>query len=83
MDNSPVEAPQASKINNFPSQVPNTGKQDPKNKRKGKTKGKGKGKVQVEQALPSELQNSKERNDSYEQCVQYRKNSDGIKEQGG
>ncbi|MBW0496519.1 hypothetical protein O181_036234 [Austropuccinia psidii MF-1] len=41
-------------------------------------KGRGKGKVQVEQTLPTELQNSKERKDSHGQCVQYSKNSDGI-----
>ncbi|MBW0510138.1 hypothetical protein O181_049853 [Austropuccinia psidii MF-1] len=77
MENSPVEAPQASKINNLPSQVPNTGKQA------GKSQTEGKGKGKVEQALPSEFQNSKERNEIYEQCVQYRKNTDGIQKQGG
>ncbi|MBW0531014.1 hypothetical protein O181_070729 [Austropuccinia psidii MF-1] len=41
-----------------------------------------KGKAQVEQALPAELQNSKEREDSHGQCVQYFKNSDGIQKQG-
>ncbi|MBW0570247.1 hypothetical protein O181_109962, partial [Austropuccinia psidii MF-1] len=37
-----------------------------------------KGKAQVKQALPTELQNSQEREDSHGQCVQYGKNSDGI-----
>ncbi|MBW0572002.1 hypothetical protein O181_111717 [Austropuccinia psidii MF-1] len=36
----------------------------------------------MEQALPSELQNSQEREDSHGQCVQYGKNSDGIQKQG-
>ncbi|MBW0584602.1 hypothetical protein O181_124317 [Austropuccinia psidii MF-1] len=43
-----------------------------------KEQSEGKGKIQVEQALPTELQNSKERKDSHGQCVQYGKNSDGI-----
>ncbi|MBW0569566.1 hypothetical protein O181_109281 [Austropuccinia psidii MF-1] len=42
----------------------------------------GKGKAQVEQALPAELQDSQEREDSHGQCVQYGKNSDGIQKQG-
>ncbi|MBW0565953.1 hypothetical protein O181_105668 [Austropuccinia psidii MF-1] len=37
----------------------------------------------MEQALPTELQNPKERKDSHGQCVQYGKNSDGIQKQGG
>ncbi|MBW0522563.1 hypothetical protein O181_062278 [Austropuccinia psidii MF-1] len=48
-----------------------------------KEQSEGKGKVQVEKALPAELQNSKERKDSNGQCVQYGQNSDGIKKQGG
>ncbi|MBW0570446.1 hypothetical protein O181_110161 [Austropuccinia psidii MF-1] len=44
----------------------------------GQAKGKGKVKAQVEQALPSELQNCQEREDIHGQCVQYGKNSDGI-----
>ncbi|MBW0517603.1 hypothetical protein O181_057318 [Austropuccinia psidii MF-1] len=36
----------------------------------------------MEQALPSELQNSQAREDSHGQCVQYGKNSDGIQNQG-
>ncbi|MBW0463337.1 hypothetical protein O181_003052 [Austropuccinia psidii MF-1] len=47
----------------------------------GKEKCKGKGKAQVEQALPAELQNFQEREESHGQCVQYGKNSDGIKKQ--
>ncbi|MBW0548847.1 hypothetical protein O181_088562, partial [Austropuccinia psidii MF-1] len=41
-----------------------------------------KGKAQMEQALPAELQDSQEREDSHAQCVQYGKNSDGIQKQG-
>ncbi|MBW0584865.1 hypothetical protein O181_124580 [Austropuccinia psidii MF-1] len=36
----------------------------------------------MEQALPSELQSSQEREDSHGQCVQYGKNSGGIQKQG-
>ncbi|MBW0555880.1 hypothetical protein O181_095595 [Austropuccinia psidii MF-1] len=43
----------------------------------------GKGKIQVEQALPTESQNSKERKDSHGQCIPYGKDSDGIQKQGG
>ncbi|MBW0518897.1 hypothetical protein O181_058612 [Austropuccinia psidii MF-1] len=78
-DNSPVEAPQVSTSKNTPQQVPNKGKQNQKNNQKGNKKDK----AQVEQALPTELQNSQEREDSHGQCVQYGKNSDGIKKQGG
>ncbi|MBW0527026.1 hypothetical protein O181_066741 [Austropuccinia psidii MF-1] len=46
---------------------------------KDQSEGQAKGKAQMEQSLPSELQNSQEREDSYGQCVQYGKNSDGIK----
>ncbi|MBW0589245.1 hypothetical protein O181_128960, partial [Austropuccinia psidii MF-1] len=45
-------------------------------------KGKGKGKAQVEQALPTELQDFQEREDLHGQCVEYGKNSDGIQKQG-
>ncbi|MBW0566507.1 hypothetical protein O181_106222 [Austropuccinia psidii MF-1] len=51
----------------------------PKEQSEGKAKGKGKGKIKVEQALPTELQNYQEREDSHGQCVQYGKSSDGIK----
>ncbi|MBW0541119.1 hypothetical protein O181_080834 [Austropuccinia psidii MF-1] len=51
--------------------------------KQGQEKGKGKGKIQVEQALPTELQNSQKGEDSQGQCVQYGKNSDGIQKQGG
>ncbi|MBW0552254.1 hypothetical protein O181_091969 [Austropuccinia psidii MF-1] len=43
----------------------------------------GKGKIQVQQALPTKLQNSKEREDSHGQCVQYGKNSYRIQKTGG
>ncbi|MBW0466365.1 hypothetical protein O181_006080 [Austropuccinia psidii MF-1] len=49
---------------------------------KEQSEGKAKGKIQVEQALPTELQNSKEMKDSHGQCVQYGKNSDGIQKEG-
>ncbi|MBW0571822.1 hypothetical protein O181_111537 [Austropuccinia psidii MF-1] len=55
---------------------------NPKDQSEGQAKGKGKGKAQVEQALPSELQNSQERENSHGQCVKYCKNSDGIQKQG-
>ncbi|MBW0559093.1 hypothetical protein O181_098808 [Austropuccinia psidii MF-1] len=51
-------------------------------KQAAKTNQKGKGKAQVEQALPAELQDSQEREDIHEQCVQYGKNSDGIQKPG-
>ncbi|MBW0544205.1 hypothetical protein O181_083920 [Austropuccinia psidii MF-1] len=38
---------------------------NPKDQSEGQAKDKGKGKAQVEQALPSELQNSQEREDSH------------------
>ncbi|MBW0474310.1 hypothetical protein O181_014025 [Austropuccinia psidii MF-1] len=72
-DNSTVKGLQAFKSNNMPQEVPNEGKQ---------AKGKGKDKVQVEQALPTELQNSKEIKYSHGLCVQYSKNSDRIQKQG-
>ncbi|MBW0497276.1 hypothetical protein O181_036991 [Austropuccinia psidii MF-1] len=59
------------------------GQESPKEQSEGQEKGIGKGKNQVEQALPTELQNSKETKDSYGQCAQYGKNSDGIQKQGG
>ncbi|MBW0590600.1 hypothetical protein O181_130315 [Austropuccinia psidii MF-1] len=48
----------------------------PKDQPEGQSKGKGKGKAQVEQALPAELQDYQEREDSHAQCVQYGKNAD-------
>ncbi|MBW0583522.1 hypothetical protein O181_123237 [Austropuccinia psidii MF-1] len=75
-DNSPVEAPQA-------STSAKTGQEISKEKSEGKGKGKGKGKIQVEQALTTELYNSKERKYSHGQYVQYGKNSDGTQKQGG
>ncbi|MBW0556023.1 hypothetical protein O181_095738 [Austropuccinia psidii MF-1] len=47
-----------------------------------KEQSEGKGKIQVEQALPTELQNSQEGEDSYGQFLQYGKYSDGIQKQG-
>ncbi|MBW0581963.1 hypothetical protein O181_121678 [Austropuccinia psidii MF-1] len=55
---------------------------NPKDQPEGQSKGKGKGKAQMEQALPAELQDSQEREDSHGQCVQYGNNSDGIQKQG-
>ncbi|MBW0579856.1 hypothetical protein O181_119571 [Austropuccinia psidii MF-1] len=59
------------------------GQENAKEQSEGKEKCKGKGKIQVEQALPTELQNSQAREDSHGQCVHYGKNSDGIQKQGG
>ncbi|MBW0585617.1 hypothetical protein O181_125332, partial [Austropuccinia psidii MF-1] len=59
------------------------GQANPKEQSEGQEKGKGKGKTQVEQALPTELQNSQEREDIHGQCFQYGKKSDGIQKQGG
>ncbi|MBW0473805.1 hypothetical protein O181_013520 [Austropuccinia psidii MF-1] len=58
------------------------GKENPKEQSEGKVKGKGKGKTQVEKALPTELQNSQEREDTHGQWVQYGNNSHGIQKQG-
>ncbi|MBW0562665.1 hypothetical protein O181_102380 [Austropuccinia psidii MF-1] len=68
---------------NSTSKSAKQGQANPKEQSEGQAKGKGKGKVQVEQALPTELQNSQEREDSHGQCVQYCKNSNGIQKQGG
>ncbi|MBW0525542.1 hypothetical protein O181_065257 [Austropuccinia psidii MF-1] len=68
-ENSPVEAPQAS----------TRAKQAQTNP---KDQAEGQGKAQVEQALPTELQDSKEREDGHGHCVQYGKNSDGIQKKG-
>ncbi|MBW0588299.1 hypothetical protein O181_128014 [Austropuccinia psidii MF-1] len=54
----------------------------PKDQPEGQAKGKGKGKAQMEQALPAELQDFQEREDSHGQCVQYGKNSNIIQKQG-
>ncbi|MBW0536294.1 hypothetical protein O181_076009 [Austropuccinia psidii MF-1] len=59
------------------------GQASPKEHSEGPAKGKGKGKTEVEHSLPTEFQNSQEREDSHGQCVQYGKNSDGIQKQGG
>ncbi|MBW0559039.1 hypothetical protein O181_098754 [Austropuccinia psidii MF-1] len=53
-----------------------------KDQPEGQERLKGKGKAQMEQALPTELQDSQEREDSHGQCVQYGKNSEGIQKQG-
>ncbi|MBW0573530.1 hypothetical protein O181_113245 [Austropuccinia psidii MF-1] len=55
---------------------------NPKDQPEGQAKCKGKGKAQVEQALPAELHDSREREDSHGKCVQYGKNSDRIQKQG-
>ncbi|MBW0547597.1 hypothetical protein O181_087312 [Austropuccinia psidii MF-1] len=55
---------------------------NPKDQQEEQAKGKGKGKAQVEQALPAELQDFQEREDSHGQCIQYGKSSDGIQKQG-
>ncbi|MBW0571308.1 hypothetical protein O181_111023, partial [Austropuccinia psidii MF-1] len=68
---------------NSASKSAKQGQADPKEQSEGKEKFKGKGKIQVEQALTTELQHSQGGEDSHGQCVQYGKNSDGIKKQGG
>ncbi|MBW0552317.1 hypothetical protein O181_092032 [Austropuccinia psidii MF-1] len=52
--------------------------ESPKDQPEGQAKGKGKGKAQVEQSLPTELQDSHEREEIHGQCAQYGKNSYGI-----
>ncbi|MBW0527229.1 hypothetical protein O181_066944 [Austropuccinia psidii MF-1] len=81
--NSPVEAPQASTSKKHSSKSAKQRQANPKEQSEGQAKGKVKGKIQVEQALPTELQNSQEREDIHEQCVQYGKKSDEIQKQGG
>ncbi|MBW0572367.1 hypothetical protein O181_112082 [Austropuccinia psidii MF-1] len=81
-DKIPVVAPQASTSKKSASKSAKQAQENPKDQSEGQAKGKGKGKAQVEQALPSELQNFQEREDSHGQCVQYGKNSDGIQKQG-
>ncbi|MBW0534342.1 hypothetical protein O181_074057 [Austropuccinia psidii MF-1] len=49
---------------------------------KEQSEGQEKGKIQAEQALPTELQNLQEGEDSHVQCIQYGKDSDGIQKQG-
>ncbi|MBW0525265.1 hypothetical protein O181_064980 [Austropuccinia psidii MF-1] len=73
--NIPVEASKASKSKNPPRKVPKKGKQTPKRNCKGKGKFKW--------ALPTELQDLKERKDSHGKCVKHGKSSDGIQKQGG
>ncbi|MBW0571622.1 hypothetical protein O181_111337 [Austropuccinia psidii MF-1] len=75
-DNSPVEAPQASKSGK-------QGQATPKEQSEGEAKGKGKCKARLEQALLTELQNSQKREDSHGKCVQDGKKSDGIQKLGG
>ncbi|MBW0574908.1 hypothetical protein O181_114623 [Austropuccinia psidii MF-1] len=72
-ENSPVKAPQTSA-----SKSAKQAQTNPKDQAEGQAKGK----AQVEQALPTELQDSQKREDSHGQCVQYGKNSDGIQKQG-
>ncbi|MBW0587552.1 hypothetical protein O181_127267 [Austropuccinia psidii MF-1] len=66
-DNTPVEAPQQSTSKNPPQPVPNKPKETPKTNQKGKQKAKGKAKPNWNKP------------DSHGKCVQYGKNSDGIK----
>ncbi|MBW0526607.1 hypothetical protein O181_066322 [Austropuccinia psidii MF-1] len=55
---------------------------NPKEQSEGQAKIKGTGKTQVEQILPTELQNTQKRKDSHGECVQYGKNFDIIQKQG-
>ncbi|MBW0480384.1 hypothetical protein O181_020099 [Austropuccinia psidii MF-1] len=61
--NSPGEAAQASTSKNPPQKVLNKDKKAPKSNQNGK-----KGKVQVEQALPTELHNSREKKQKWTMC---------------
>ncbi|MBW0574617.1 hypothetical protein O181_114332 [Austropuccinia psidii MF-1] len=65
--------------NKYASTSAKKAQENPKDQPEGQAKVKGKGKAQVDQALPAELQDSQEIEDSHGQCVQYGKNSDGIK----
>ncbi|MBW0529929.1 hypothetical protein O181_069644 [Austropuccinia psidii MF-1] len=67
----------------YTSASANQGEENPKEQSEGHSKGKGKSKIQVEEALPRELQNSQEREYSHGKCVQYSKNSDVIQKQAG
>ncbi|MBW0520720.1 hypothetical protein O181_060435, partial [Austropuccinia psidii MF-1] len=60
-----------------------TGSKQGQESPKEQSEGQAKSKIQVEQALPTELQNPKERKNSHGQCVECGKNSDEIKKQGG
>ncbi|MBW0550560.1 hypothetical protein O181_090275 [Austropuccinia psidii MF-1] len=64
-------------------QQPSGSKSSKQGKANPKEQSERKGKAQVEQALPTELQNSQEREESHGQCIQYGKKSDGIQKQGG
>ncbi|MBW0537168.1 hypothetical protein O181_076883 [Austropuccinia psidii MF-1] len=72
-ENSQVEAPQASTSKRYASTSAKQAQANPKDPPEGQAKGK---------ALPKELQDSQEREDSNGQCVQRGKNSDGIQKQG-
>ncbi|MBW0582760.1 hypothetical protein O181_122475 [Austropuccinia psidii MF-1] len=52
-----------------PSTSARKAQESPKDQSEGQAKGKGKGKTQMEQALPTELQNPKERKDSQEKTA--------------
>ncbi|MBW0515420.1 hypothetical protein O181_055135 [Austropuccinia psidii MF-1] len=67
----------------YASKSAKKGQANAKEQSEGQAKGKGKGKTQVEKALPTELQNSQEREDRHGQCFQYGKKSDGIQKQEG
>ncbi|MBW0558351.1 hypothetical protein O181_098066 [Austropuccinia psidii MF-1] len=62
-----MKTPQASQSAKYRQESP---KEQPEKQEKGK--------VQVEKALPSELQDSEERKESHGKCVQYGKNFEGI-----
>ncbi|MBW0474984.1 hypothetical protein O181_014699 [Austropuccinia psidii MF-1] len=72
-ENTPVKAPQAT------SKSAKKGQAHPKDQSEGQAKVKGKEKVQVEHALHTELQKSKERKYGHGQIFQYGKSSYGIK----
>ncbi|MBW0532922.1 hypothetical protein O181_072637 [Austropuccinia psidii MF-1] len=68
----------AQKKGNSPVEAPKASKS-----RKASPKEKPEVQAQMEQALPPELQNSKEGKDSYGKCAKYGRNFDGIRKQGG
>ncbi|MBW0531676.1 hypothetical protein O181_071391 [Austropuccinia psidii MF-1] len=77
-ENSPVEAPQTSIRKTLPQQVPKNRKKAPKTNQKGKQKAKGKAKPKWS-SLTHRITRFQRKRESHGQCVQYGKNSDGIK----
>ncbi|MBW0531951.1 hypothetical protein O181_071666, partial [Austropuccinia psidii MF-1] len=74
--------PPLHKCQKSPVEAPNASTSAKKAQANPKEQSEGKGKAQVEQALPAELPDSQEREDSHGQCVYNGKNSYGIQKQG-